>query len=125
MPTDDERREVARKLREEFGGKWGCTSFTELARAVSAGDDDLFDEMFDEMGDVKYEMLTDRLADLIEPERRVCEQCGKPYYPTAKDQKYCCKQCKKDHYISERLSREGEVPEYITKVYGLEVEDAD
>lgn len=104
MPTNDERREVARGLREEFSG-WGCTSFTELAKALSAGDDDLFDEVFDDMGDVKYEVLTDRLADLIEPEKKrsgspvlhrgeynfntyyTCPDCGEEVFPL--QERYC------------------------------------
>lgn len=111
MPTNEERRDAAKRIRES--GDSGLLMWQSIRKMLGMPDDSSIPQIR------KY------LADLIEPERRVCEQCGKPYYPTAKDQRYCCKQCKKDHYVSERLSREGEVPEYIAKVYGLEVEDAD
>lgn len=63
MPTDDERREVARRLREFSKDRWSLTvggNSTTIRYAIS-------DIVF---GDKKYHSgvdLLDRLADLIEP----------------------------------------------------------
>lgn len=116
MISNEERIEIARKLREaknvltDTDGIWDVLD--EILSTREGSDNAPWDYTFD------------RLANLIEPEHRKCEHCGTVYYPRTKEQRYCSKQCKKDHYITERLEREGEVPEYIAKVYGLEVDCA-
>lgn len=63
MPTDDERREVARRLREFAKDKWSLTVGGNSSTIRYAISDIVF-------GDKKYHSgvdLLDRLADLIEP----------------------------------------------------------
>lgn len=63
MPADDERREVARRLREFSKDRWSLTVGGNSATIRYAISDIVF-------GDKKYHSgvdLLDRLADLIEP----------------------------------------------------------
>ena len=60
MPTDDERREVAERLRA-YGKEFGDPTWRELCNVVFF-DDDLYPSA------VRKLHLIDRLADLIEPE---------------------------------------------------------
>lgn len=115
MPTKEERIEIARELRNAaaYGGPHYAEEFRDDLRQII--------DPYNMTG--THGQLFEILADLIEPEHRKCEHCGEVYYPRTKEQRYCSKQCKKDHYVSERLRNEGEVPEYIAKVYGLETDD--
>ena len=59
MPTDDERREVAERLRA-YGKEFGDATWRELCNVV-LGDEDRYPSA------VRKLRLIDRLADLIEP----------------------------------------------------------
>ena len=83
MPTNDERREVAAKLRElpdipsEMGTWEGGLMFIEPSRADEADYSQIHKVLFgclpaDIMHPCDYEELHARLADLIEPEERRC-----------------------------------------------------
>lgn len=63
MPTSDERREVAARLRElHLGG--GSKDLIELTLSDAIG-------AWRESG-MSWDFITERLADLIEPEERTC-----------------------------------------------------
>lgn len=83
MPTNDERREVAARLRElpdipsEMGTWEGGLMFIEPSRADEADYSQIHKVLFDclpadLMHPCDYEELHARLADLIEPEERTC-----------------------------------------------------
>lgn len=83
MPTNDERREVAARLRElpdipsEMGTWEGGLMFIEPSRADEADYSQIHKVLFgylpaDLMHPCDYEELHTRLADLIEPEERTC-----------------------------------------------------
>lgn len=83
MPTNDERREVAARLRElpdipsEMGTWEGGLMFIEPSRADEADYSQIHKVLFgclpaDIMHPCDYEELHARLADLIEPEERAC-----------------------------------------------------
>ena len=83
MPTNDERREVAARLRElpdipsEMGTWEGGLMFIEPSRADEADYSQIHKVLFgclpaDLMHPCDYEDLHNRLADLIEPEERTC-----------------------------------------------------
>ena len=83
MPTNDERREVAARLRElpdipsEMGTWEGGLMFIEPSRADEADYSQIHKVLFgclpaDLMHPCDYEELHCRLADLIEPEERTC-----------------------------------------------------
>lgn len=74
MVTDDERRDVARKLREFSHfvtisyGKW----FELVERAIGTwGDDELLPDEFEYDAEYQDEYMS-RLADLIDPQERTC-----------------------------------------------------
>lgn len=72
MPTNDERREVARRLRElaQESARYGDDGVDERACRVLLGPSfDLLDVV-----DAHFALL--RLADLIEPEERTCRDDG-------------------------------------------------
>ena len=83
MPTNDERREVAARLRElpdipsEMGTWEGGLMFIEPSRADEADYSQIHYVLLgclpaELMHPCDYEDLHDRLADLIEPEERTC-----------------------------------------------------
>lgn len=83
MPTNDERREVAARLRElpdipsEMGTWEGGLMFIEPSRDDEADYSQIHKVLFgcllaDLMHPCDYEELHARLADLIEPEERTC-----------------------------------------------------
>lgn len=64
MPTNDERREVAKRIREMYyyGGIKRSVVFYEALNDVIMGQD----------GFGSFQDIADRFADLIEPEERTC-----------------------------------------------------
>lgn len=90
MPTNDERREVAKRLREH---------------RVSITPHSLIDYIFDDpwrhnrCGDV-----ADRLADLIEPEERTCNMKRSSDYFNAEVTTWFCSECGSPIYNDVRPS---------------------
>lgn len=105
MPTNEERREVAAKLRSITNYEYSSMFIDEIIGACIGGD--LYDDEY-QLLDCK---IVNRLADLIEPEERTCRmtkkgpefvmagwwecsECG-PVYPPCNDEiaKWALQRC--------------------------------
>ena len=84
MPSLDERREVAARLREQK--TWDI--FTNFEDCIG----DLCDAVFEDEGDLNYMFrLQAALADLIEPEERTCRNIAEP--DEEFDRPFTCSEC--------------------------------
>ena len=101
MPTNDERREVAARLRElpdipsEMGTWEGGLMFIEPSRDDEADYSQIHKVLFgclpaEHMHPCDYEDLHARLADLIEPEERTCHMVDNGV-------ELCCSECDGRH----------------------------
>lgn len=93
MPSNDERREVAARLREKHCERQGTFEPQSISIQAMNRLDDLLDCL-----PKRRDMFLD-LADLIEPEERTCEGCvwWSPHEPTS----WTCLACSrhgKDYY---------------------------
>ena len=113
MPTDEERREVAAKLRSMTNYEYSSMFIDEIIGACIGGD--LYDDEY-QLLDCK---IVNRLADLIEPEpERTCRMeidwdydGGCPAYY----RDYVCSECKED-FIYYKHSRINYCPNCGAKV---------